>query len=87
MPPKKSKKTAPGKAPTKRTTRAAAKKASDDKSAGADGAVKDVTPTKPTTLPKAATGEKRKRTDGADEEDSSPSETKNQSFHPRVLRG
>jgi hypothetical protein len=82
MPPKKSKKNAPSKPPAKRTTRAAAKKAPDDKSA-ADGVVKDATPTKPATPPKAAAGEKRKRTDGADEEDSSPSGTKKPKLSPK----
>ena len=70
MPPKKTKK-----APAKRVTRAAAKKTSDDKSDGADGAVKDggkKTATKPATPAKTATGGKRKRADGEDE-DSSPS--------------
>lgn len=83
MPPKKGKKTAPSKAPAKRTTRAAAKKASDDKSAAADGAVKDATIIKPATPPKPATGEKRKRTDGADEEDSSSSGTKKPKLSPK----
>jgi hypothetical protein len=85
MPPKDSKKTASskdGKIPPKPATKAA-KKASDDTSGAADGAVKDTTATKPITPIKPATGDKRKCADGADDGDGSPAGTKKAKLSPK----
>jgi hypothetical protein len=85
MPPKTTKKTSPskdGKVSPKPATKAA-KKASDDTSGAADGAVKDATATKPVTPTKPAAGDKRKRADGTDDGDSSPSKTKKAKLSPK----